>query len=107
MNNFGDFLRKEISKNKFSQNKFAEKIGVSSYYVGQLIKGEKRPPSREVQLKIVDVLKFNKSKKIQFFDLIAKEKSDIPSDIYNDVIKNQEKWNEVREVLNKGEKNND
>ena len=80
---------------------------MSSYYVVQLIKGEKRPPSREVQLKIVDALDFNESKKIQFFDLIAKEKSDIPSDIYNGVMKNEEKWNEVREVLNKGEKNND
>ena len=107
MNNFGDFLRKEISKNNLSQNKFAEKIGVSSYYVGQLIKGEKRPPSREVQLKIVDALNFNESKKIQFFDLIAKEKSDIPSDIYDGVIKNKEKWNEVRKILNKGEEKYD
>lgn len=107
MNNFGNFLKKEILKNKLSQNKFAEKIGISSYYVGQLIKGEKRPPSREVQLKIVDVLNLNESKKIEFFDLIAKEKRDIPSDIYNGVMNNEEKWNEVREILNKGEKNND
>ena len=107
MNNFGNFLRREISKSNLSQNKFAEKIGVSSYYVGQLIKGEKRPPSREVQLNIVDALNFNESKKIQFFDLIAKEKRDIPSDIYNGVMNNEEKWNEVREILNKGEKNND
>lgn len=107
MNNFRNFLKKEILKNKLSQNKFAEKIGISSYYVGQLIKGEKRPPSREVQLRIVDVLNLNESKKIEFFDLIAKEKRDIPSDIYNGVMKNEEKWNEVREILNKGEKNND
>ena len=103
MNKFSSFLKKEISKNNYSQNKFAKEIGVSSYYLGQLIKGEKRPPSREVQLKIVDALNFNDSKKIQFFDLIAKEKSDIPSDIYDGVMKNKEKWNEVRKVLNKGE----
>ena len=30
MNEFGKFLKKEISKNKLSQNKFAEKIGISS-----------------------------------------------------------------------------
>ena len=105
MNNFGDFLKTEISKNKLSQNKFAEKIGVSSYYVGQLIKGEKRPPSREIQVKIVDALNFNESEKIKFFDLIAKEKRDIPSDIYNGVMKNKNKWNEVREILSKGDKN--
>lgn len=102
MSKFGKFLKNEISKNKFSQNKFAEKIGVSSYYVGQLIKGEKRPPSRELQIRIVDILKLDEQKKVEFFDIIAKEKSDIPSDIYNGVINNEEKWNEVRKILNKG-----
>ncbi len=103
MNKFGAFLKKEISKNKLSQNKFAEKLGVSSYYIGQLLKGEKRPPSREVQMKIVEVLNFDEKKKIDFFNLIAKEKSDIPSDIYNGVINNEEKWNEVRKIIGKGE----
>ena len=94
MNRFGNFLKKEIARNKLSQNKFAKEIGVSSYYVGQLIKGEKRPPSRELQTKIANVLNFDESKKIQFFNIIAKEKSDIPSDIYNGVINNEPKWNE-------------
>ena len=104
MNKFGSFLKKEISKKKLSQNKFAEKICVSSYYLGQLIKGEKRPPSREIQNKIVDALDFDDIKRIKFFDIVAKEKSDIPSDIYNGVINNESKWNEVREILDKGEK---
>lgn len=104
MNKFGKFLKKEISRNKLSQNKFAEKIGISSYYVGQMIKGEKRPPSRELQIKIANVLDFDENKKVKFFNLIAKEKNDIPSDIYNGMMNNESKWNEVREVLNKGEK---
>ena len=104
MNEFGKLLKKEISKNKLSQNKFAEKIGISSYYVGQMIKGEKRPPSRELQMKIANVLNFDENKKVKFFNLVAKEKKDIPSDIYNRIITNESKWNEVREVLNKGEK---
>ena len=107
MNRFGNFLKKEIARNKLSQNKFAKEIGVSSYYVGQLIKGEKRPPSRELQTKIANVLNFDESKKIQFFNIIAKEKSDIPSDIYNGVINNEPKCNEVRKILNKGEENYD
>ena len=107
MNRFGNFLKKEIARNKLSQNKFAKEIGVSSYYVGQLIKGEKRPPSRELQTKIANVLNFDESKKIQFFNIIAKEKSDIPSDIYNGVINNEPKLNEVRKILNKGEENYD
>ena len=107
MNKFGDFLKKEIAINKLSQNKFAKEIGVSSYYVGQLIKGEKRPPSRKLQTKIANVLNFDESKKIEFFNIIAKEKSDIPSDIYDGVISDESKWNDLRKILSKGENKND
>lgn len=100
MNKFGNFLKKEIVRNKLSQNKFANELGISSYYVGQLLKGEKRPPSRELQDKIVNVLNFDEIKKNKFYDLIAKEKDDIPSDIYNQ-IKNSKDWNEIREKINK------
>lgn len=64
MNKFSSFLKKEISKKNYSQNKFAKEIGVSSYYLGQLIKGEKRPPSRKIQNKIVIALNFEESKKM-------------------------------------------
>ena len=77
MSEFGNFLKKEISRNKLSQNKFAEKVGISSYYVGQMIKGEKRPPSRELQIKIATILNFD------------------------------ENWDEVRKVLSKGDNNYD
>jgi len=52
MNKFGSFLKKEIARNKLSQNKFAKEIGVSSYYVGQLIKGEKNHPVENYKLKL-------------------------------------------------------
>ena len=98
MNKFSSFLKKEILKNNYSQNKFAKKIGVSSYYLGQLIKGEKRPPSRKIQNKIVVALNFDESKKNEFYDLIAKEKNDIPSDIYEE-IKDAENWNDIRKKI--------
>lgn len=98
MNKFGSFLKKEITKNKLSQNKFANEIGVSSYYVGQLLKGEKKPPSRELQNRIANVLNFDEIKKNTFYDLIAKEKDDIPSDIYNE-IKESKDWNEIRKKI--------
>lgn len=98
MNTFSSFLKSEMSKNNYSQNKFAKEIGVSSYYLGQLIKGEKRPPSRDIQNKIVETLNFDEIQKSKFYDLIAKEKNDIPSDIYNE-IKEANNWNEIRKRL--------
>ena len=107
MNEFGKFLKKEISRNKLSQNKFAQKVGISSYYVGQMIKGEKRPPSRELQIKIATILDFDEDKSVKFFNLIAKEKKEIPSDIYYGVMNDETKWDEVRKLLNKGEESYD
>ena len=39
--------------------------------------------------------------------MTAKEKSDIPSDIYDGVISNESKWNDVRKILSEGENKND
>lgn len=98
MNTFSSFLKCEMIKNKYTQNKFAKEIGVSSYYLGQLIKGEKRPPSREIQNRIVEILNLDEIKKGEFYDLIAKEKNDIPSDIYAE-IKESNNWNDIRRKI--------
>ena len=57
--------------------------------------------------KIANVLNFDESKRIEFFNMTAKEKSDIPSDIYDGVISNESKWNDVRKILSEGENKND
>ena len=41
MGKFKTFLSTEFNKKNISQNKFAQKLGISSFYLGQLLKGEK------------------------------------------------------------------
>ena len=41
MSKFKTFLKKEFNNKNTSQNKFAQSLGISSYYLGQLLKGEK------------------------------------------------------------------
>ena len=88
MSKFKTFLKNEFDKKQISQNKFAQKLGISSFYLGQLLKGEKSPPDRELQIKISEELDLSKQKKNQFYDLIAKEKNDIPTDIYHYILNN-------------------
>lgn len=107
MSKFQTFLRREFNKKNISQNKFAQSLGISSFYLGQLLKGEKSPPDRELQIKISDELELNEQKKKEYFDLIAKEKNDIPTDIYKELLNNSDKWNQIRKVLGKGENNNE
>lgn len=102
MSKFKTFFKNEFDKKHISQNKFAQRLGISSFYLGQLLKGEKSPPDRELQIKISKELDLNKQKRKQYYDLIAKEKNDIPTDIYQYIINNPAKWDEIRKML-KGE----
>ena len=58
-------------------------------------------------MKMANAVDFDENKKVKFFNIIAKEKRDIPSDIYAGVINDETKWNDVRKILNKGESEND
>ena len=102
MSKFKTFFKNEFDKKHISQNKFAQRLGISSFYLGQLLKGEKSPPDRELQIKISKELDLNKQKRKQYYDLIAKEKNDIPTDIYQYIINNPANWDEIRKML-KGE----
>lgn len=101
MSKFKTFLNNEFNKKNISQNKFAQSLGISSFYLGQLLKGEKSPPDRKLQLKISDELKLNEQKRKVYFDLIAKEKKDIPTDIYEEILNNSDKWDDIREFVKK------
>lgn len=101
MSKFKTFFKNEFNKKNISQNKFAQSLGISSFYLGQLLKGEKSPPDRELQLKISDELKLNEQKRKVYFDLIAKEKNDIPTDIYEKILNNSDKWDDIREFIKK------
>ena len=63
MSKFKTFFKNEFEKKHISQNKFAQRLGISSFYLGQLLKGEKSPPDRELQIKISKELDLNKQKK--------------------------------------------
>ena len=98
MSRFNVFFKNKLEQNNLSQNKFAKMIGVSSTYVGDMIKGRKGPPDFELQIKIADSLNIFGIERDNFFDKIAKEKDEIPSDIYFD-IKNSNNWDEIRKRI--------
>ena len=101
MSKFKTFLNKEFNKKNTSQNKFAQSLGISSAYLGQLLKGEKSPPDRKLQLKISEQLELNEKKKKVYFNLIAKEKKDIPTDIYEQILEHPHKWDDIRKIIQK------
>ena len=101
MSKFKTFFNKEFKNKNITQNKFAQSLGISSFYLGQLLKGERGPPDRNLQIKISEKLNLKEQKKRQFFDLIARERKDIPTDIYMKILANPDKWNEIRKFVEK------
>ena len=99
MSKFNTFLKHKLEQNKLSKNKFAKMLGVSPTYVGDMIRGTKGPPDIELQIKIADCLNILGSERDNFFNRIAKEKKEIPCDIYKEVLLNEDKWNEIRKIL--------
>ena len=101
MSKFKTFLNKKLNTNNISQNQFAKLIGATPTYIGQLVNGTKPPPDRELQIKIAESLNLDKYEREKYFNNIAKEKNDIPSDIYKIILENQMRWNEIREIMEK------
>ena len=98
MSKFNIFLKNKLEQNNLSKNKFAKMLGVSPTYVGDMIRGTKGPPDMELQIKIADCLNILGSERDSFFNRIAKEKNEIPSDIYID-IKKSNNWDEIRKKI--------
>lgn len=101
MSKFKTFLNKKLISNKISQNKFARMIDVTPTYVNKMINGTSGPPDRKLQIKIANSLGLEGEERNKFFNNLAKEKKDIPSDIYDGILNKKDSWNSIREILKK------
>ena len=99
MSKFKNLLDKKLKDKNISQNKFARMIDVTPTYVNNMINGKSGPPDRDLQMKIADSLGLEGEERYKFFNNIAKEKKDIPSDIYDGIINSKDSWNKIREIL--------
>lgn len=78
---YSDLLTQFKNQKMFSNNSLAKNLGISSVYLGEILNGKKRPPQRDIQLKIIDVLELNDNEKCLLFDSAARERNEIPADI--------------------------
>ena len=53
------------------------------------------------QIKIANSLEIEGEERNKFFNNLAKEKDDIPSDIYEGIFCNKNSWDKIRELLKK------
>ena len=87
---FGDFVKAKREEASLSQRNFAALLSISPVYASYLESGKRKPPKRELLLKISEVLHLNKKDTQTLLYLAAQEKyhQDNPDDIIGYICSN-------------------
>lgn len=79
---FNVFLSELISESGYTKVDFYTKLGIKKAYLYDILNGRVNPPPPEKQFKIVKILNLTPEKRSEFFELAAKERNEIPADIF-------------------------
>ena len=87
---FGDFVKAKREEASLSQRNFAALLSISPVYASYFESGKRKPPKRELLLKISEVLHLNKKDTQTLLYLAAQEKyhQDNPDDIIGYIYSN-------------------
>ena len=102
---FGSFLKEQISRAKMTQSAFYTAVGITKPYFYDILSGKTKPPPLEIQYRMITVLEKKKGKNKEsrdaFLNMAAKGRQEIPVDIIELVKAHPEKWDIIREALNR------
>lgn len=96
---FGAYFVELIKQHNYSQADFAKDLGVSKTYLVDIFHGRVKPPTPEMQEKIVTMLGLEENEKIDFFSKAAIGRSELPKDIVDFLSGNQSEIDNIREKM--------
>ncbi len=96
---FGAYLVELIKAHHYSHAKFATALGVSKTYLFDVFNGRVKPPAPDMQDRIVDLLKLQGNEKNEFYNKAALGRSELPKDIVDYLMKNQDEIDNLRERM--------
>ncbi|MBR2968021.1 MAG: helix-turn-helix domain-containing protein [Clostridia bacterium] len=103
-NNFGGFLYELRKESGMGFEEFRQSLGVSKAYLNDVETGACRPPTPEVQFKMLKILQLKRemseSTRRQFFDLAARQRNELPADVMRYLIESGGALDSVRETEN-------
>mgnify|MGYP000914066332 CR=1 FL=1 len=97
---FSSFLEKKKIDAHFTNSKLALAANISAVYLGEIIKKKKNPPDKKIQYALAEALGLTEKEKNEFFDLAAKERGELPVDIYDYLLESRELQEEIRAMKN-------
>ena len=101
---FSAFLVKKEKAINLSNSKLAALANISAVYLGEIINNKKNPPDKKTQYALAEALQLTEEEKVEFFNLAANERGEIPVDIYDYLLESEELLNEIRAKKNDGKK---
>ena len=96
---FGAYLVELIKAHKYSQAKFATDLGVSKTYLFDVFNGRVKPPTPDMQDRIVGLLKLQGIDKNEFYNKAALGRNELPKDIVDYLTNNQAEIDNIRERM--------
>ena len=92
--NFGLFVQEKRASTKGTV--LAKKTGISAAYLLDIEKGARKAPAYSIQIKLAQALNLDKEDSRKLFDLAAKERNEIPADVWYFLLKHEEYYSQIR-----------
>ena len=99
-NAFGNFLREAIKQTDISQSEFYSSVGITKPYFYDILSGKVNPPPPDIQYKMLDRLSITDKQKIEFLNLAAEGRDELPADIATLIKEHPKDLEKIRIILN-------
>ena len=96
---YGAYLVDLIKRHNFAQSEFAKRLNVSRTYLYDLFNGRVKPPSPDMQDRIVTLLALAGNERDEFFSKSAEGRNELPKDIYEFLYNNTDELSAIRERI--------
>ena len=96
---FGAYLVELIKAHGYAQAKFAIDLGISKTYLFDVFNGRVKPPTPDMQDRIVELLHLTGNEKNEFYNKAAFGRSELPKDIVDYLTQNQSEIDNIRERM--------
>ena len=96
---FGAYLVNLISEHHYSQTKFALELGISKTYLFDVFNGRVKPPTPDMQERIVNLLELDEAEKLEFYSKAADGRNELPKDIVEYLTNNKDEIDYLRERM--------
>ena len=95
----GEFIRKVLKRAKMTHGKFYDNVGIGKPYFYDVLAGRMPPPPPEVQYRMLQALELTPQEQMEFLDLAAEGRDEIPADIAEMILNNRDKMMEIRGAI--------